>query len=58
VREKVSVTYVDGTLQEAYIISDSFEIYTYNNYICTLENGSKVYLNREQIKIVIVSQEA
>lgn len=57
-REKVSVTYVDGTLQEAYIISDSFEIYTYNNYICTLENGSKVYLNREQIKIVIVSQEA
>ena len=56
-REKVSVTYIGDTLQEAYIIPDSFEIYTYNNYICTLENGSKVYLNREQIKIVIVSQE-
>jgi hypothetical protein len=56
-REKVSVTYIDGTPQEAYIIPDSFEIYTYNNYICILENGDKVYLNREQIKIVIVSQE-
>lgn len=56
-REKVSVTYVGDVLQEAYIVPDSFQIYTYNNYICVLENGSKVYLNREQIKMVVVSQE-
>jgi len=56
-KEKVSVTYIDDTLQESYIIPGSFTIYTYNNYICILENGSKVYLNREQIKMVVVSQE-
>ena len=56
-KEKLSVTYIDDTLQETYIVLGSFQIYTYNNYICTLENGDKVFINRERVKMVIVSQE-
>ena len=56
-KEKLSVTYIDDTLQETYIIPGSFIIYVHNNYICTLENGDRVFLNREQIKRVIISQE-
>jgi len=56
-REKAIVTYIDDTLQEAYIVPGSFKIYVHNNYICTLENGNKVFINRERVKKVIVSQE-
>ena len=55
-REKLVVTYKDGTTDEAYIQVGSFVI-TIGSYVCYLENGSKVWLQRLEVKKAIISQE-
>lgn len=56
-KEKVTVTFIDDTSLASYIVPGSFRTYVDNNYICTLENKNKVFINREKVKMVIVSQE-
>lgn len=55
-REKITVTFSDTTEQESYIIPDSF-VEAVIGYRCILEDGSTVYLQRHQVRMVVVSEE-
>lgn len=55
-REKVTVTFSDTTETESYILPGSF-YESVIGYGCTLEDGSIVFLQRHQVKMVVISQE-
>ena len=56
-RYKISVKFMDDTTDSVYILQDSFRPSLGYVYTATLENGSTLYINRQSVKTIMLSQE-
>jgi len=48
---------MDDTTDSVYILQDSFRPSLGYVYTATLENGSTLYINRQSVKTIMLSQE-
>lgn len=55
-KEKLTVTFSDTTTMESYILPGSF-YESVIGYGCKLEDLSEVWLQRHQVRMVVVSEE-
>ena len=56
-RYKIDVKYTDDGTESAYIVQNSFKPSLGYVYTATLEDGSTLYINRQSVKTIIVSEE-
>jgi len=54
-REKVKITFIDDTEENFFIEIDSFMPFA-ESYICKKENGNKIYIPYQKVKIIEIVQ--
>ena len=55
-KEKAKITFTDDTNENFYIEVGSFMPFA-ESYICKKENGNKVYIPYQKVKMVVIVQE-
>jgi len=56
-RYKITVKYLDGTTETAYVLQNTFKRTFGYVYVATLEDGSSLYINRQAVRTIVLSEE-